>query len=74
MYSANLEVITMFLRETVIKKASGEYRYWRLVKTYWDKAKKKVRHKTIAQLGRLKPNEIALFKDSLAGKAGKRFS
>lgn len=64
----------MFLRETVIKKASGEYRYWRLVKTYWDKAKKKVRHKTIAQLGRLKPNEIALFKDSLAGKAGKRFS
>lgn len=64
----------MFLRETVIKKASGEYRYWRLVKTYWDKAKKKVRHKTIAQLGRLKPNEIAFFKDSLAGKAGKRFS
>ena len=27
----------MFLRETVIKKASGEYRYWRLVKSYWDK-------------------------------------
>lgn len=64
----------MFLRETVIKKASGEYHYWRLVKTYWDKAKKKVRHKTIKQLGRLKPNEIAFFKDSLAGKAGKRFS
>ncbi|MBU2260209.1 IS1634 family transposase [Patescibacteria group bacterium] len=74
MYSANLEVINMFLRETVIKKASGEYRYWRLVKTYWDKKQKKVRHKTIAQLGRLKPNEIALFKESLAGKAGKRFS
>jgi len=64
----------MFLRETVIKKTSGEYRYWRIVKTYWDKAKKKVRHKTIAQLGKLKPNEIAFFKDSLAGKAGKRFS
>lgn len=64
----------MFLRETVIKKASGEYRYWRLVKTYWDKKQKKVRHKTIAQLGRLKPNEIAFFKDSLVGKAGKRFS
>ena len=64
----------MFLRETIIKKASGEYRYWRLVKTYWDKAKKKVRHKTIKQLGRLKPNEIAFFKDSLAGKAGRRFS
>ena len=52
----------MFLRETVIKKASGEYRYWRLVKTYWDKAKKKVRHKTIAQLGKLRPNEIAFLK------------
>lgn len=64
----------MFLRETVIKKASGEYHYWRLVKTYWDKTKKKVRHKTIKQLGRLKPNEIAFFKDSLAGKAGQRFS
>ena len=64
----------MFLRETVIKKASGEYRYWRLVKTYWDKVRKKVRHKTIAQLGRLKPDEISFFKESLAGKAGKRFS
>ena len=64
----------MFLRETVIKKASGEYRYWRLVKTYWDKAAKKVRHKTVAQLGRLKPDEIARFKESFAGKAGKRFS
>lgn len=64
----------MFLRETVIKKASGEYRYWRLVKTYWDKAKKKVRHKTIKQLGRLKPEEVKVFRDSLAGKAGRRFS
>ncbi|MCG2695789.1 IS1634 family transposase [Candidatus Parcubacteria bacterium] len=74
MHGANEEAVNMFLRETVIKKASGEYRYWRLVKTYWDKVKKKVRHKTIKQLGRLKPNEIAFFKDSLAGKAGKRFS
>ncbi len=64
----------MFLRETIIKKASGEYRYWRLVKTYWDKTKKKVRHKTIKQLGRLKPEEVKIFRDSLAGKAGKRFS
>ena len=74
MHSANQEAINMFLRETVIKKASGEYRYWRLVKSYWDKKQKKVRHKTIKQLGRLKPNEIAFFKDSLAGKVGKRFS
>ncbi len=64
----------MFLRETVIKKASGEYRYWRLIKTYWDKKQKKVRHKTIKQLGRLKPEEVKIFRDSLAGKAGKRFS
>jgi transposase len=64
----------MFLRETVIKKASGEYRYWRLIKTYWDKKQKKVRHKTIAQLGRLKVEEIKFFKDSLSGRAGKRFS
>jgi transposase len=64
----------MFLRETVIEKKSGVYRYWRLVKTYWDKKQKKVRHKTVAQLGRLKPEEIAFFKDALAGKAGERFS
>jgi transposase len=64
----------MFLRETIIKKSSGEYRYWRLVKTYWDKKQRKVRHKTIAQLGRLKPEEAGFFKEALAGKAGRRFS
>jgi len=64
----------MFLRETVIKKASGEYRYWRLVKTYWDKKQKKVRHKSVAQLGRLKPEEADFFKKALLSKAGKRFS
>ena len=64
----------MFLRETVIKKASGEYRYWRLVKTYWDKKQKKVRHKSVAQLGRLQPEEVGFFKRALSSKAGKRFS
>lgn len=64
----------MFLRETVIKKESGEYRYWRLVKTYWDKKQKKVRHKTVAQLGKLKSEEIKFFKNALRGEAGKRFS
>ena len=64
----------MFLRETVIKKTSGEYRYWRLVKTYWDKKQKKVRHKTVAQLGKLKPEELSFFKEVLSGKAGERFS
>jgi len=64
----------MFLRETVIKKPIGEYRYWRLVKTYWDKKQKKVRHKTVAQLGKLKPEEVKIFKKALSGKAGKRFT
>ena len=63
----------MFLRETVIRKAGGEYRYWRLVKTYWDKKLKKVRHKSIAQLGKLTPEEVTLFKKTLSGQAGKSF-
>ena len=64
----------MFLRETVLKKAGVEYRYWRLVKTYWDKKLRKVRHKTVAQLGKLKPQEISMFKKTLSGKVGKCFS
>ena len=64
----------MFLRETVLKKAGVEYRYWRLVKTYWDKKLRKVRHKTVAQLGKLKPQEISMFKKTLSGKVGKYFS
>ena len=64
----------MFLRETVLKKKNGEYRYWRLVKTYWDKKQKKVRHKTVAQLGKLKPEELSFFKEVLSGKAGEKFS
>lgn len=64
----------MFLRETVIKKAGNEYRYWRLVKTYWDKKQRKVRHKTVAQLGKLNPKEIEFFKKTLKGEAGRRFS
>ncbi|OGS38634.1 MAG: hypothetical protein A2551_06410 [Elusimicrobia bacterium RIFOXYD2_FULL_34_30] len=64
----------MFLRETVLKKAGVEYRYWRLVKTYWDKKLRKVRHKTVAQLGKLRPQEISMFKKTLSNKAGKCFS
>ena len=63
----------MFLRETVLRKAGVEYRYWRLVKTYWDKKLKKVRHKTVAQLGKLKPEEIRMFKKTISGEAGKVF-
>jgi len=64
----------MFLRETVIKKGNRTYRYWRLVKTYWDKKHKKVRHKTIAQLGKLNPREVSVLKSTLSGKAGESFS
>lgn len=64
----------MFLRETVIRKPGAEYRYWRLVKTYWDKKLKKVRHKSVAQLGKLKPEEVSLFKRTIAGEAGKSFN
>jgi transposase len=64
----------MFLRETVLKRAGVEYRYWRLVKTYWDKKSKKVRHKTVASLGKLKPEEIRMFKKTISGEAGKSFS
>jgi transposase len=64
----------MFLRQDVIKRKSGEYRYWRLVKTFWDKKQRKVRQKTVAQLGKLEPEEVDFFKRALAGKAGERFS
>jgi transposase len=64
----------MFLREDVIKRKGGEYRYFRLVKTFWDKKQKKVRQKTVVQLGKLEPEEVEFFKKALAGKAGKRFS
>lgn len=64
----------MFLRETVIRQKGKEYRYWRIIKTYWDKRQRKVRHKTIAQLGKLKPEEFSFLKIALAGKPGERFS
>lgn len=64
----------MFLRETVIRQKGREYRYWRIVKTYWDKKQRKVRQKTIAQLGKLKPEEISFLKVALSGKPGERFS
>lgn len=64
----------MFLRETVIRKAGKEYRYWRLVKTYWDKKERKVRHKTVAQLGKLSDEEVIFFKNTLGGRPGRRFS
>lgn len=63
----------MFLRETVIKEKGKEYRYWRIVKTYWDKKQKKVRHKTVVQLGKLKPEELSFLRVAISGKPGERF-
>jgi len=37
-----------------------------IVKTYWDKKHKKVRHKTIAQLGKLNPKEVEVLKSALS--------
>ena len=64
----------MFLRETVLKKEGVEYRYWRLVKSYWDKKLHKVRHKTVAQLGKLKPEEVSMFKKTISGEMGHKFN
>jgi len=60
----------MFLRETIIRKNERIYRYWRLVKTYWDKKYKKVRHKTIVQLGKLTSKEVEDLKRVLSGGNG----
>jgi|GEM_PF-6293040 hypothetical protein len=42
----------MFLREIKVRRKSGKvYRWWVVIKTYWDKEKKKVRHR--GQLSRI---------------------
>jgi hypothetical protein len=41
----------LFLK--VRRKSGKEYRWWVVIKTYWDKEKKKVRHRVIHNLGRL---------------------
>jgi len=47
-----------FLREIRAKRKSGKvYRYWVVIKSFWDKKEKKVRHRVIHNLGVLSKEE-----------------
>jgi transposase len=61
----------MFLREQVIRRNGKRYVYHRVVKTYWDKVKKKVRHKTVMNLGKLREDEVSVVKNLLVLKETK---
>mgnify|MGYP000288809768 CR=1 FL=1 len=48
-----------FLREIKEKRKSGKvYSYWVIVKSFWDKKRKKVRHKVLHNLGTLSQQEV----------------
>lgn len=48
-----------FLREIRSKRKSGKiYSYWVILKTFWDKKERKVRHKVIQNLGQLSAQEV----------------
>jgi transposase len=61
----------MFLREQVIKRGGKKYIYHQIVKVYWDKVRKKVRHKIIMSLGRLTEEEKIIVKNLLSLKEKK---
>lgn len=49
----------MFLREIKVRRKSGKvYSWYVVIKTYWDKEKKKVRHRVIHNLGHLSEEEL----------------
>jgi len=58
----------MFLREVKIKGKGKDYSYWKIVKSYWDKKKRKCRHKTIMNLGSITSEEREKIKSILAVK------
>ncbi len=58
----------MFLRELKIKVKGKQYRYWKIIETYWDKEKKQTRHKTILNLGELKEEQVNQIKAILSLK------
>ena len=59
----------MFLREIKVRRKSGKvYRWWVVIKTYWDKEKKKVRHRVIHNLGRLTEKEVNILKTLISLK------
>jgi len=53
--------VNIFLREIKVKRKSGKvYSWWVVIKTYWDKERKKVRHRVIHNLGRLNEREVKI--------------
>ena len=52
----------LFLK--VRRKSGKEYRWWVVIKTYWDKEKEKekVRYRVIHNLGRLTEKEVNILK------------
>ena len=52
-----------FLREIKAKRKSGKvYSWWVVIKAFWDKKRKKARHKVIQNLGQLTPNQVKQIK------------
>ena len=52
-----------FLREIKTKRKSGKvYSWWVVIKAFWDKKRKKARHKVIQNLGQLTPNQVKQIK------------
>jgi hypothetical protein len=56
----------LFLK--VRRKSGKVYRWWVVIKTYWDKEKKKVRHRVIHNLGRLTEKEVNILKTLISLK------
>ena len=58
-----------FLREIKRKRKSGKvYTYWVVIKTFWDKKKRKVRHKVLHDLGHLSQQEVRAIRTILSLK------
>ena len=60
-----------FLREIRGKRKSGKvYSYWVIIKTFWDKKRRKVRHRLLHNLGTLSQKEVRTIRTvlSLKGK------
>jgi len=58
-----------FLREIRTERKSGKvYSYWVTIKTFWDKKKRKVRHKVLHDLGHLSDQEVRAIRTILSLK------
>ncbi|MFV2067089.1 MAG: hypothetical protein ACC645_08930 [Pirellulales bacterium] len=62
----------MYLKTQTVKKANGKsYTYYRLVESYRENGK--VKHRILAELGALKPEEVEYLARRFAGIAGIEF-